>query len=272
MNFNSHVFHTYWGVFRAGIQSTLIYRWNFSIRALFSLISLTASCVLWFAAYQNRDIIGGFTISQTLSYFFIALLISYMIAIFDEDTLISEEIRNGQINHWLLKPVNYFLIRMVTFAAKRCVTASVILIPAALCLFLLEDYTFVSFDPWHWWLFFCAFCLSFMIQFCMSFILATITFWMLDVRSILMLFFALSFFLSGQTMPLDLVPQPYYGIMMHLPFFYQLYFPASILCERIPESTIYYGLGVEVLWTLVLLWVPQILWKRGMLRFTAAGG
>src|SRR4051812_32146513 len=114
--------------FLIGLQSNLVYRWNFAVRGFFSMFHLAVVFILWGAAYRGTTDIGGFSFGQTLTYFLAMLVLQFFVGAFNEDYQISEEIRNGLINQFLLKPINYFLYRFSIFLAARLVTGALILI------------------------------------------------------------------------------------------------------------------------------------------------
>ena len=111
-------FAKYRHAFLIGLQSNIVYRWNFGIRALFSLFHLAFVFILWGAAYAGQTEIGGFDLNQTLTYFIVILVMQFFIGAQNEDYQISEDIRNGLINQFLLKPINYYLYRFSIFVAR----------------------------------------------------------------------------------------------------------------------------------------------------------
>ena len=120
--------------FLLGLQSNIIYRWNFAIRAVFSLFHLAFVFILWGAAYAGQTRIGGFDLDQTITYFVILLVMQFFIGAFNEDYQISEEIRNGLVNQFLLKPINYYAYRFSIFVAARAVSGLLALLPVLLVL------------------------------------------------------------------------------------------------------------------------------------------
>jgi ABC-2 type transport system permease protein len=110
--------------FLVGLQSNIVYRWNFAVRGFFSLFHLAVVFILWGAAFAGTEQIGGFDLRQTLTYFVTLLVLQFFISAFNEDYQISEEIRNGLINQFLLKPINYFLYRFSIFVAARMVSGA----------------------------------------------------------------------------------------------------------------------------------------------------
>ena len=115
--------------FFLGLQSNLVYRWNFAVRGLFSLFHLSVVFILWGAVFAGTGQIGGFGFAQTLTYFVTILVLQFFVSAFNEDYQISEEIRNGLINQFLLKPINYFGYRFSIFVAARLVSGALVFVP-----------------------------------------------------------------------------------------------------------------------------------------------
>ena len=97
----------YGQAFVVGLQSNLVYRWNFAVRSVFWFFHLLVVFILWGAAYSGNPAIGGYSFAQTLTYFVVVFILQFFVGAFNEDYQISEDIRNGLINQFLLKPINY---------------------------------------------------------------------------------------------------------------------------------------------------------------------
>jgi ABC-2 type transport system permease protein len=259
-------------VFLVGLQSNLVYRWNFGIRAVFSLVHLAFVFILWGAAYRGQTHIGGFDLAQTISYFLVMMLLQFFISAFSEDYQISEEIRNGLINQFLLKPVNYFLYRFTIFIAARLVSGLLALVPLLLLLPLLREYIAFPDDTWRLLLGLPAAFMSALIQFTIAYIFGLLTFWFLEIQSFVILSMALETVLGGQMFPLDLLPEWFFRVSQFLPYYYQMYFPAAIFSGRLSYAQAVEGLFLQAFWVLALLAFAQLLWTRGLRRHTAVGG
>ncbi|PTX92666.1 ABC-2 family transporter protein [Opitutus sp. ER46] len=267
-------FEKYRHAFLVGLQSNLVYRWNFAVRGFFSLFHLAAVFILWGAAYAGAPAtIGGFNLNQTLTYFVTLLVLQFLISAFNEDYQISEEIRNGLINQFLLKPINYFGYRLSIFAAARLVSGALILIPLVLALPVLHESLTYPLDWWRFGLGVPAMFLSALIQFSIAYCFGMLSFWFLEIQGFVILSYAIESVLGGQMFPLDLLPAWAYGIARYLPFYYQMYFPGAILSGRINEPVlILQGLAIQLVWVAVLLGLANLLWTRGLRRHTAVGG
>lgn len=262
----------YGRAFLVGVQSNLIYRWNFAVRSVFACFSLAVTFILWGAAFAHSPNIGGFSFAQTLTYFVVLIALQFFVGAFNEDYQISEEIRNGLINQFLLKPINYFLYRLSIFAGARVVSGAVVLIPLALVIPFLRHSLALSAAPSQVGFAFAAAVLAALVQFSIAYCFGLVTFWLLEIQGLVILSMAVEVALGGQVFPLDLLPPSALLVARCLPFYYQMYFPAAILTGRVPASQILPGLAIQAAWVLALFGVAYVLWRRGLRRHTAVGG
>jgi len=259
--------------FLIGIQSNLVYRWNFAVRGFFSLFHLAVVFILWSAAYEGKTELGGFRLDQTITYFVMLVVLQFFIGAFNEDYQISEEIRNGLINQFLLKPINYFGYRFSIYAAARMVSGLLVIIPLLVALPFLKDYLTFPHEWWRLAIGLPAMALSAVIQFSIAYCFGLLTFWFLEIQGFVILSMAIEMVLGGQIFPLDLLGPKVLNVAQYLPFYYQMYFPAAIFTGRLNDWTLALrGLGFELVWVLVLLVLNQFLWVRGLRRHTAVGG
>lgn len=265
-------FAKYRHAFVVGLQSNLVYRWNFGVRAIFSLVHLAYVFILWGAAFNGQTQIGGFSLAQTLTYFITLLVLQFFISAFSEDYQISEEIRNGLINQFLLKPINYFFYRFSIFIAARLVSGFLALVPLLILLPFLREYITYPADLWRVALSVPALAMSAIIQFTIAYCFGLLTFWFLEIQSFIILSLAIETMLGGQVFPLDLMPPWLFEVSKYLPYYYQMYFPAAIITGRINQADALFGLVVQAIWVVLLLGLAQLLWTRGLKRHTAVGG
>lgn len=262
--------------FLVGLQNNIVYRWSFAARGFFSLFHLAVVFILWGAAFAGKGDggdLGGFGFDATITYFVTLLVLQFFISAFNEDYQISEEIRNGLINQFLLKPINYFGYRFSIFVAARLVSGALVLVPLAVALPFMYEHLAYPTELWRYGVGLCAMVLSALIQFSIAYCFGLLTFWFLEIQGFVILSMAVETILGGQMFPLDLLPDWAYTIAKHLPFYYQMYFPAAIFTGRISDATeIIQGFGIQACWVVILFAVNRGLWVRGLRRHTAVGG
>lgn len=260
-------------VFTVGLQSNLVYRVNFGMRGFFSFFHLIVVFILWSAAYGGKTEINGFTFAETFTYFVALIVVQFFIGAFNEDYQISEEIRNGLINQFLLKPVNYFAYRFSIYLSARLVTGLLILIPLAVIYPLIHEHLALPGEGWRFAAAIPALIMSGLIQFGIAYIFGLLSFWFLEIQGLVILSMAIESLLGGQIFPLDLLPRWLYEFSAGLPYFYQMYFPVALITGRIDDpSLVLPMLQIQFFWVIVILFAGQILWRRGLRLHTAVGG
>jgi ABC-2 type transport system permease protein len=266
-------FAKYAAAFNVGLQSNLVYRVNFAVRGFFSFFHLIVVFILWTAAYAGSPAIGGFSFAQTFTYFVALIVVQFMIGAFNEDYQISEEIRNGLINQFLLKPVNYFAYRFSIYVSARFVTGLLILLPLLVTYPLLKEHLTIPHDWWRLGLGLPALAMSALIQFGIAYCFGMMSFWFLEIQGIVILSMAIESVLGGQIFPLDLLPDWLFRISQFLPYYYQMYFPVAIFTGRLNDpAAVIHGLAIQACWVVAILVLGQFLWKRGLRLHTAVGG
>jgi ABC-2 type transport system permease protein len=262
----------YGQAFLVGLQSNLVYRWNFAVRSVFWFSHLVVVYILWGAAFPGNASIGGYTFAQTLTYFVVMFVMQFFVGAFNEDYQISEDIRNGLINQFLLKPINYFAYRLSVFTAARVVSGAFGILTLVLALPLFRGYLEMPHDGWRIAVAVPAMVLTAIIQFSIAYCFGLLAFWFLEIQGFVILSMAVETLLGGQIVPLDLLPASVFNVIRFLPFFYQAYFPTAILTGRMDQAMALQGLAIQAVWAFVLVCLAEVVWLRGLRHHTAAGG
>jgi len=131
----------YVSVFNIGLQNTFVYRWNYFLRALFGLIPLAGTVFLWSAVFKERGGgLHGYDYASMIYYYLLTLLVSNLVTPTEDEWQIAADIREGQINALLTKPMSYLTYRFSIFLSGRLVYTFVTLPPIALIFIYYRDY------------------------------------------------------------------------------------------------------------------------------------
>jgi ABC-2 type transport system permease protein len=108
----------YGKVFEVGLQNTFVYRWNFFLRACFGLFPLVGTVFVWGAIFEARGSgINNFDYGSVIFYFLLVIALDSLITPTDDEWQVARDIRDGMINNFLVKPVNYLAFRFCLFAS-----------------------------------------------------------------------------------------------------------------------------------------------------------
>ena len=260
-------------VFNLGLQNTFVYRWNYFLRALFGLIPLAGTVFLWNAVFRERGGgFGGYNYGSMIYYYLLAILVSNLVTPTEDEWQIAADIREGQINSFLTKPLNYLGYRTSIFLAARLVYTAVTILPIALIFVYFRDYVQLPSSFATYLLATASLIMAAFIQFFITYSLAMMAFWILEISTIVFIVYSFEYFLGGQMFPIDIMPVGVQAVMKWLPFYYELFCPIAIFLERLHGPQLAQALAIQTAW-LVLTWgFANFMWKRGLGHYQAVGG
>ena len=263
----------YWTVFTTGLQNTFVYRWNFLLRSLFGMVPLAGTVFIWRALFEARgEDIRGYDFGQIIYYFLIVLLTENLVAPTDDEWQIAAEIREGQINNFLSKPIDYLAYRASLFLSGRLLYTTVTIIPVGAVFAWFHEFIVLPRDPLTWPLFFVSLVMAAAIQFLISYSLAMLAFWILEISTIVFILYSFEYYLSGRLFPLDVMPDSIRAILKFLPFTYELYFPVAVFMEKVRGPELWFGLGIQAAWVVACFVAARLMWRAGLRRYESVGG
>ena len=263
----------YWSVFTTGLQNTFVYRWNFLLRSLFSIIPLAGTVFIWRALFESRgEDIRGYDFGQMVYYFLVVLLVDNLVTPTDDEWQIAAEIREGQINSFLSKPVDYLAYRTSLFLSARLLYTAVTILPVVGVFAWFRDFIVLPRDPLTWPIFFASLVMAGAIQFLIAYALAMLAFWILEISTIVFILYSFEYYLSGRLFPLDVMPDGIRTALKFLPFTYELYFPVAVFMEKVRGSELWVGLAIQAGWVTVGFLAARLMWRAGLRRYESVGG
>ena len=181
----------YGSVFNTGLQNTFVYRWNFLLRSLFGLVPLAGTVFIWKALFESRgEDIGGFDFGQMIFYFLMILLVDNLVTPTEDEWQIAAEIREGQINNFLSRPVDYLAYRVSLFLSARLLYTALTILPVLAVFVWFREFITLPRDPLTWPLFFVLLVMAAAIQFLIAYALAMLAFWILEISTVVFILYS----------------------------------------------------------------------------------
>lgn len=266
-----------WVILRTCIEERLVYRADFAMGTLFRFLPIVTQIFLWGAIFavgtgRERDAIAGYSYEMMVAYYLLAMLGRAFSSMPGLASGIARQVRDGSIKKFLTQPIDMLGYLFWHRVAHKLVYYGVAAGPFALVFWLCRSF----FPPLPDGLTLAAFVASLLMAFLMGFLmeslLGMISFWFLEVSSLLFIYMMLNYFLSGHMIPLDFLPEPILQVIWYLPFKYLAYVPPAILLGRYSHTELLAVLGVEVTWIIVLLLANRLAFRYGVKRYSAFGG
>jgi ABC-2 type transport system permease protein len=263
----------YLKVFDIGLQNNFVYRWNFFLRSLFGLFPLLGTVFIWGAIFEAKGGgINNFDYASVVYYFLLVLVLDGLITPGDDEWQVATDIRDGQMNAFLVKPMNYFVYRMALFVSNRLLY-TLMTLPLILLIFVVFRHYLVWPSSWTTWILtMISVLFAASLQFLIAYSVAMLAFWMLEISTVVFIIYSFEYFLSGHMFPLGLMPMAFQNILKLLPFPYEIYFPISIFMGQVRGAELWKGLLIQFCWVLIIAFGANALWQRGLKQYQAVGG
>ena len=101
--------------------------------------------------------------------------------------------------------------------------------------------------------------------------LGLISLWTTRVSALYELYFAAELLLSGRLVPMSLLPSWARELAGFLPYQWTFGFPIEALVGQLTTRQLLSGLLTQVVWSGIGTLVVQMLWRRGVRRYSAVG-
>src|ERR1051325_10521480 len=259
--------------FNIGLQNPFVYRWNYFLRALFGLIPLAGTVFLWSAVFKERGGgLHGYDYGSMIYYYLLTVLVSNLVTPTEDEWQIAADIREGQINALLTKPMSYLSYRFSIFLSGRLVYTLVTLPPIALIFVYFRHYVVLPEHATTYMLATVSMLMSALIQFFITYSLSMIAFWILEISTIVFIVYSFEYFLGGQMFPIDIMPAGVQAALKWMPFYYELFCPIAIFLGRLKGAELWQALAIQTGWLFLTWSVARLMWHRGLRHYQAVGG
>lgn len=230
-----------------------------------SLIEIT----LWFSVFASsgKTEINGFDLKHYLSYALWATFVARITSNWMYEFRMTEEIESGSINGLLVRPMSFFEYYLSQFLGYKAITTVVSLSIPFIAVFIFD--LPMSFSRFLLALVLIGYYLFFVET--ISFIVSSVAFHLTKVHSLTTAKNLALWLLSGELIPIDLLPEPWRTWIFELPFCNAVYIPVGYITGRLPLSAVLHGFWTTTLGLLVLGPISALMWKQGLKKYSGTG-
>ena len=264
----------YFKIFKASLIERMAYRSDFLLGTLLRFLPMITTILLWKAVFADsgQSSLSGFSYDEMICYLLLVNISRMFSSMPNLAGGIARDIREGTLKRYLIQPVDmigYLISYRVAHKAAYIVTSA---LPYGLLFFLCRGYFHGFPDLPTFGLYLVSLVLAFLVGFFFEVCVGMVGFWFLEVTSLLYIVMTMNFFISGQMLPLDLLPEPWRSLLKFLPFQYMAYFPAVVFLGKVRGVDLAWGLLAEFAWAVVFIFLARGLYRLGLRRYSAFGG
>ena len=257
-------------VIKNTISEYTAYRLNFTLWRVRYIIRILVLYFLWQAIFASSGEILGYKQAQIMTYLLATEVVGSMI--FSTKTQdIGNEIQQGNLTNFLLKPMNYFTYCINRDIADKLLNIVYAIVEVGLILFFLHPPVVIQSNGTYLLAFFFAVGMALTLYFAISLMLSFFSFWTQESWAPHFLFIVINEFLAGGLFPLDMLPKSLFTAISYLPFPYLLFFPLKVYLGQLSPTEVIKGFCIGLFWILTLTILTQKVWREGLRLYTAEG-
>lgn len=261
----------YWLVAKNTWAEVFTYRLNFVMWRVRIILQILTLYFLWFAIIPDRDqAVFGYSHSQILTYI-LGISVINSLVISSRSYGVGDEINQGNLSNFLIKPINYFLYWFSKDIGDKAMNLVFAVCEITILFIVLKPELFFQTNLFLIILTSAAIIIALIMYFFINFLLSLMGFWSGETWGPRFLFIIILNFASGGLFPLDILPEPIFEISQLLPFGYLLYFPLKVYLGVLVPQAIYSGILISLVWTVIFYLIVKFVWIRGLRVYTAYG-
>lgn len=249
----------------------LNYRFTIIMYRVGEITELLVLILMWTAIYTGgTGVIKGFTLNEMVTYVLVGNMCSLAVRNF-LPAYVSRDIVEGRLSMFLVRPISYIKYIFVNELGRSFLATFLSLLSQMIVvLFFLDKFLFNG-STIYLLLITAMIFLAFVIEMLIGFLIGTIAFWTDETEALQLTIDRIKRFFSGGYFPLSLLPVALATASIYLPFAYSFYFPAQLYLKKISIHDGLIGLGVQLVWIIILSGILHFVWKKGLKKYEASG-
>lgn len=271
---------TNWVILKTALEARLVYRFDFLFATLVRFLPIVTQIFLWGAIFgsQPNERLLGYTYSDMVAYYLLTMVARAFSSMPGLAGGIANDVRDGTVNKYLTQPVDMIGFLFWHRVAHKLAYYVMAFIPFGIVFWLCRSYLPGWPDGHITAAWFASLVMGFLIGFLLETLIGLISFWFLEVSSLVFIYMMINYFLSGHMIPLEWISEAsILGVRIgsfveYLPFQFLAYTPSAIMLGRIPPEDVGRVLLIELAWVVGLLIAVRFAFQRGVKRYSAFGG
>jgi ABC-2 type transport system permease protein len=251
------------------LSMALVYRAEFAMYMLSTVLAPTISLLIWRAALANGAALP--VDAAYLTTYFVLLGVVSMLTSSWISGFLAESIRLGKISIWIVRPGSTHFNGIANNLSEKIVKAVALIPLIAILWWFFRDSIVLPTDPLRWLLVIVSVVAAAVMVYALDVLVGALAFWVDDITGIDRGRDLLAMLLRGQLVPLVLMPAWAQGFMDVQPFRFTLSFPLELIVGDMSAADLTLGMTLQLVYPVLTVLAAYRLWRCGMRAYTAVG-
>lgn len=260
----------YFAVFKISWEQGLVYRLNFALWRVRTVLQLLLVYFIWWTVFQTQNEVFGYTSASILTYILVSAVIR-AIVLSSRAMDVANQINDGSVVNFLIKPLGFIQYYLSRDLADKLLNISFVIFEIGLIIFLLRPEIIIQTQLSTLLLFILAVVLGIIVYFCIGFIISLLSFWVENSWGPMFLIFIFLEGFGGALFPVDILPKGVFNFLMLTPFPYLIYFPSKLYLGGFSANQLVLYFSILSFWVIGLWFIMRWVVSAGLRHYTAVG-
>lgn len=261
----------YLSIAKSKLQEQLAYRYDIAMYIPGNFFELFFSFLLWTVIFQTADVVRGYDYHEMVTYIIVGWIFMFITANYNFEELVSKDIRLGRLTNYLIKPVSYLKYKIMIAIGRVVIALGLIILQSILYIALFGENMIIDLSGQKILILLVMIFFAFFIKLFFAIIIGMISFWTMEVVGIKAFLDTLIKFFSGAYFPLVMLPAAFVKGSLALPFAYTFFVPVQFYLNKISYAEAIRGIGVQIIWVVLLYFIMKIIYKFGLKKYEGFG-
>ena len=260
----------YIAVLKIGFKNALAYRTDFFLWGFNEFLGTLIFLFIWTVIFGEKNAIGGFTLPETITYLIGTGLISNITSTWVAHQM-QKDIQSGWLSNMLIRPLSYSRVRLAMSISSKPVNLLIRTSVYIILAIFFRSKIILPTEIMSVFLVLVSVAIAFIISFLIDFLVGCIAFWTTTTQGVNGIMGTIADIFSGNFAPLTFFPKWFQSTASFLPYSYTRYFPMLIYLRKLSILKAIEGIGVQILWVVILYFVSNFFWKKGIRKYEGVG-
>ena len=169
-------------IFLLHFQDLLVNRARSFVWFLLAFLNPLLIFLFWYGAFKGQNTLpANWSLSEIASYYFLLIIATSLLTAHIEEDVAREDIQEGQLSKYLVKPFSYYWLKFYTELPHRLFQGFLGLVVFSFFLLFFGKFLNFTTDPNSLFLGLVILCLAFFLSFTFKMIVGIIAFWLIDI-------------------------------------------------------------------------------------------
>ncbi len=250
------------------VQQQILHREYWLMFALYGVLPLVVPLIAWIALSQSVENfqVDGWSIDQFVAYYSINFII-FTLSFTCIHEQMSELVRTGQLNYWLLRPITFF-----QFALSFCVSRVIVMLGFALIavsfvllsgISIMDSFTQILIAS-------AVIPLGVVLLILITVCVGNLSFWLIESSGAFASILLFLQFFGGLILPVSLFPDWIRPLSIILPLQFAYSLPSEAIINNAVGNIPLILIG-QCAWIHIIFLFTRYLWSKGLSHYDAVG-